>query len=503
MLKTDSLIILINSLTKAEKKSFKTYCKPSDYLDLFNLIEKRKDIAADELRKEFVALKPASNFDITVSYLYKRLLNVLLSIREEQDMHYSLHYKIQKARVLFEKSLFEDALQLLRQVKETAQTHENYHALLYASRLELEYLLFLNFPDTSETALLKKHFKITKTLNAIRKINEQSSLYELLKHRTIFKESIRSSKQKESLNDLVVSEMSIVASSSQIDSFEIKKLHQLFQSNYLISVGNYKSAVHSYYELNSLFEQNPHLWATPPSYYLQALSGILDSLRSIHRYKEMPYFIAQLKKLDRPPVNFRTEVLSLIFLYELFPLLDKGNFSESKELTKKYQETVLDKTNLLSLNRQAELYLYLSLIYIGLRDFKQAQKTLLQVVSRGKSFISLPLYRTIRLVNLIIWYEQGHTDLIISETRSIKRELSKTEKAYRVEHTMLNFLNKSKAEFLLGKREKVWNKLAPQLEEMRNDVYEMQLLKFFDFTAWIESKFIKKPLSDVLKSRFE
>src|SRR5690606_30816692 len=121
----------------------------------------------------------------------------LLALRESQDSHYSLFNQILKSRILFEKSLFEEAISLLEQVKRKARHQENPIALLFASRLELEYLLFLNLPDLSERDLLNKHFQINTVLKDIRRINEHSSLYELLRHRIIYKGNIRSQKQKE------------------------------------------------------------------------------------------------------------------------------------------------------------------------------------------------------------------------------------------------------------------------------------------------------------------
>ena len=47
----------------------------------------------------------------------------------------------------------------------------------------------------------------------------------------------------------------------------------------------------TFYELNKLFEQNIDLWSSPPADYLSSLEGILDSLRAIKRYDEMPFFI--------------------------------------------------------------------------------------------------------------------------------------------------------------------------------------------------------------------
>jgi hypothetical protein len=182
----------------------------------------------------------------------------------------------------------------------------------------LEYLLSLNFPDTDEKTLLNKHFKVNETLRVTQKIHQQSVLYELLKHRMIYKGNARSEKQRTELNDLVVSEMSIVASSN-LENFEINKLHQLFQANYLISVGDYKSALHSFYELNNLLEGNKHLWSNPPIYYVFTLEGVLDSLRSLRNYDGMTHFVQQLKKLNTPSPSFNTNVTCLIFLYELFP----------------------------------------------------------------------------------------------------------------------------------------------------------------------------------------
>ena len=60
-----------------------------------------------------------------------------------------------------------------------SEKYENYYALLLASRLEPEYLLSLGFPNLSEKNLLQKQFKLNESLKYIRKINQQSSLFEI------------------------------------------------------------------------------------------------------------------------------------------------------------------------------------------------------------------------------------------------------------------------------------------------------------------------------------
>lgn len=46
-------------------------------------------------------------------------------------------------------------------------------------------------------------------------------------------------------------------------------------------------------------------------------------------------------------------------------------------------------------------------------------------------------------------------------------------------------------------------KLSPEINSLHNDKYENQLLRIFDFTAWIEAKILKEKLSDVLARHSE
>jgi hypothetical protein len=504
MLKSSALISLIQSMSKPEKKAFnlaapRTELEPH-YMSLYNLISKDKTITPELMRAKYLKQHSGASFDTTVKYLYKVLLDTMLDLRTEQDSYYSLFDKILKARILFEKSLFEECFDLLHKVIASARKLENYYALLIASRLELEYLLALNFPQIDEKLLLNKQFRINEVMRITQKINQQSALYELLKHRVLHKKNIRSEQQKNELNDLVVSEMSIVASSN-VDNFEIQKLHQLFQANYLISVGDYKSALHSFYELNNLLESNKHLWSNPPIYYLLTLEGILDSLRSLKNYEGMKHFIDQLKKLNNPSLNFSANVTCLIFLYELFPLLDNGDFFASEVLMRKYSEDLYKKSHLLSLARNAELSLYTALIHFGLREYDKAQKALNKIIFIGKNYSYLPLYRTIRLANLMILYEKKDFDLIKSETRSIKRDMNVVGKEYKIERSVLSFVNKQNLPISGMKRKALWEKIKDDFDKMHHDVFEQQITRLFDFSAWIEGKVRKIPLSEVLSNK--
>lgn len=502
MTKFEALINLIHSMSQAEKKAFKSRVLKRktipEYMLLYEVIEERTGQTPETIKSDYLSRRQCSTFETTVKYLMGLLLDSLLDLRKEQDSFYTLFNKILKARILFEKSLFDECFELLENVKQQATTFENYYALLLAGRIELEYLLILNFPETDEKKLLKKQFELNESLKYLRRINEQSSLYEILKHRIVTKGYARSQKEKDELNDLVYSELSIVASFGP-ENFEISKLHQLFQSNYLISVGDYKSALRSYTELNNLFEQNKHLWSTPPVYYVQSLEGILESLRSIRNYESMHYFTAQLRKIESNSTDFDLNVSSIIYLYELFPLLDKGEFEAAALHMEANRANIYHRFHNFSMARQAEICLYTTLIYFGNRQYAKAHKFLSQIIIRGKSYYYLPLYRTIRLVNLMILYKVGDFELIHYEIRSMKRDLSGSIKGYRIEKILLKFLLKELPS-PYKKRELLWKKYHAEFKALEHDVFEQQVLHIFNFTAWVEAIITQRPLAEVLSA---
>lgn len=501
MLKSESLIHLINNLTKQEKKEFSLYIsnKPEkDYIFLFRLIDDKKVSDPEELKMSFLAAKPTSSFNTVVIYLFDLLIDILTRLRTEQDSYYLLFNELLHARVLYEKSMYQECFQVLKKVKEKAVYYENHFALLVAQRLELNYLLTLDFEDMDEQKLLNKQYKMNNTLKSIRQLNEQSSLYELLKYRMINRGASRSLEETQKLDDLVTSEISIVASAG-VENFEIKKNHQLFQANYFITVGDYKAAFNSFVELNKLFEENSHLWNNPPVYYLMTVEGMLESLRIMHNYEGMNYFIEKLTKLSSPSSSFQLNVTYVIFLYRLFSFIDGGDFDKAGIWIAEHQASLIDKMLLLKEQQQAEMSLYIALIHLGNGEYRKARKRLSATIGRGHLY-SLPLFRTIRIVNVMIHYELGDVDYIQSEIRSIKREMSKN-KGYnlKVESFLLKFLNYSFADTNRKRRAEIWESMAEEVHALYADKYETQILRKFDFVAWVEAKIFEVPLSDILK----
>jgi hypothetical protein len=212
----------------------------------------------------------------------------------------------------------------------------------------------------------------------------------------------------------------------------------------------------------------------------------------------MAYFIEQLKKLQGPYQYFNLRIQCTIFLYELVPLLDNGDFYSSFKKMESSAKDLLKNEHLLSLSQNAELKLHISLIHFGLREFKKAQKILNKIIFASKDYTQLPLYRTIRLVNLMILYEMKDFEFIKYESRTLNREIQMAKKSYNIEREVIKFVNKHNLPYLNSKRLKLWDEKEEKFKRISEDIYEKQTLKYFNFLIWIESKIKRVKLSQLL-----
>lgn len=214
----------------------------------------------------------------------------------------------------------------------------------------------------------------------------------------------------------------------------------------------------------------------------------------------MEYYIAQLEKLQKSytNVNFQTEVLSVIFLYRLYPLLDSGCYPEALSLKWNYEESLLRNISQLNPNRQSILILYTSLLNYLNGDLKSARKAIGQMIFTSSVFSNLSLFRAIRMVNLIYLYESKETDLLKVESRSLMREMHEYSSRNSIEILFVKFINTTMP-ITMNHRLALWNSYASQIKTIRSNKTDRLLLNVFDFISWIESKIKKKSMSQIIK----
>ena len=470
------LLMLVNTLTKAEKRYFHLCANLQNgdkvYLTLFNLID--ANTSPEQLYTRFCQIQDGKSFETAVKHLYRVLLECLVRLREKQDVQTRIFNYISKAGVLFEREIFDEAIIELDKAKKLAITYENDSLLLLIRRTELKYLSALDFKTISEKQLVNKQMKINEVLKYARTLNQHTQLYDILKHRLINKGYIRSDKQKEDLNDLVLSELHLIANNSY-QGFEAQKLHLLFQD----------------------------LILNPPIYYLSAIQGILDSLCIAGLYHETPFFLSKLEELTQNEYSteFILHLKTLIYIYKSNSLLQAGNFEQALELRDKQENELLKKVTSLGLESQLRLYLSFAVLGMYTKDYVQARKYMKKIFSLGKLFCAFPSYKIARLVNLLLQAELGNYDFFENEIISIKRNIRFEKQTYITEKLIFKFIQGYPLPSYEKARNKRWLQYQKDIQKIEQDKYERQLLKTFDVLAWIESKLTQRSLADIFAEK--
>jgi hypothetical protein len=502
MAKADMLSRLINTLTKAEKRYFRMYTAlqqgNKDYVNLFDLMEHQSFKSTAEVKLAFQQQYAGCSYDVCSKYLYKVLLDCLLHLRLQKQSTAMLTAGILKCDILFERSLHEDALKQLQKIQTTAASNEKHLLLLWAQQQEIQLLQQLNFSGITAEELSHKQSDIQHTLDDIQQIRKQTSLYETLRHTLLYRGSARTIRQQESV-DVLHAEMPAPVP----DSTTSLKTHLLFQAHYHLATSDHPAALQVFHQLNQLLETNPALFEDTPADHLLIIEGILDSLRAGKHYEELFSFVDKIKRLKSDSVYFEIMQQRLLFIYESGAYIDSGDFSFALKLLQQYAPTIRKNIPLMDISKQAEIYLYMALIYLGNEDINNAHNSLEQVL-QSNLYSTLPIYRTCRLVHLLIQYELGNFEYIRYETRAFRRHLQPdARRSYMLERTVIKFLGSGEIPAVTSFRTALWKKINASFDKIRADKYERQQLKLFDFSAWIEAKLKRKSLGTVLQEKIK
>lgn len=487
-------IKLVQSLSKSEKRQFKLLSKKQsgnkDYLDLFDLINKY-DIAEDgALEERFRELHPNSSADGAADYLVKVLVNSLVQASIKEDSKAKLLYGLLKVNMFNRRNMPDEGFKELEKLRQTADSANEQLLGLIIYRQIANYYSENNFFDLSESTLVKEQTSARVNLKDYLNLHEHYSLYELLRYRLIHIGKSLSEKDKNNLNDLVLNEIGIINSRSK-NSLESNKVHLLFQSYFFTHIGDYRSALKAFYDLNRFFEKNIHLLRTPPIDYFSGLDGILDSLRTMEYYDEMEYYIQKLSALDSQqyPEYFCFLIKKSMLIYRLAMAIGKKDYPKGLDLIKNSDPSVWKAFKAIDYDKQNELFLYFSLCFFHHRDYKKAGSFLNKIILTGKVNYSSTLYKVARLLDIIIHYEQKNLEYLEYEIRSYKRAIKSKQKLLKTDMLIFKAIQLNPDFNKPLKNELLWKQLKPMIASVEHDKYEGQLLKYFDFPGWVKKKF--------------
>ncbi len=490
------LFHLIRAMKKSEKRYFKLSVSvqkgEKNYIRLFNAIDGQKEYNEKKIAKKFENEKFARQLPVAKNALYGLVLKSLRAYHAGNTSETDLYEQLHEARILYEKGLYGQCRNRLSKAKLAAYRLEKHIQILDILKCEKDLARAESYAgktNNNPDKILQEEKKVLDTYgNLCEFICFDSKIFVMhLNH--LFTRS----KREQKIYDLLVNK-SLFRDEKNALSFQARIYYHEAHGFYLLSGSDFTRSYGHYKKLLSLLESNPLMLKENIRNYTATLHNITLVLTHLRKYRE---FMRYIKKLRGLPERFEKE-LSEDTKYRIFirsynleyaMLLQKKDYARAKALISlienglgKFKRRV-DKVNELLL-----IYKY-ACTYFETGEYSKSLHWINRILNDPDTGSMPDIHCFARILNLIVHYELGNTDLLEYIVKSTYRFLYKRKRLYKFETSVLNFIKNKLPKVNTGEElAEAFRELRAELKKILKDPYEKQVLEYFDFISWLDRK---------------
>jgi hypothetical protein len=499
------LFELIKTLSKTEKRYFKTYAGMHSAKDehpnaslLFDAFEKIEVYDHEKFKQQNSSKQFFKNLASEKQHLMKLILQSLNEYHRNNSKKTSIQFHINTFELLFQKRQYKiaekqltKALQLSKEYGNTTYILEVYKLLgkLYQHSGNLEKLKgMLDKLKAEEKELLtevEKEFKL-KTLEFRSYYTSRTVGYPRTKKaHAQYEDLLRSSEAIERKNP----------------SFNEKLSLLTIRNFYLDSLPDKTALMRVRAEWIKEAESNEKYLADNSMQYLVSLNNLANSYDELEMDKELEKTLEKI--ILHKNKNLDEEVRTFIYYYnlKLVRYINTGHFSEAIEHFTEAEKGLEKYGRWFHPEYKLSFRYLFSYGYFGAGKYQQSLKWINEMLLNYPNETLEEFYNYARIFILLIYFELGYDSLLASELRSAKRYFKKSDKLFSLEKIMLDFIKTSlKPEGIKASKTELTG-LIEKIIELKNSPYEQQLFALFDWQSWAESKLKEIPLAEIMQAK--
>jgi hypothetical protein len=492
MKNSDSLFVLIKSLTRNEKGYFKKFVsKYSDvegrrYVQLFNMIDIQKEYDEDKIKKKITNDKEELDLSVLKNYLYQAVLKSLRSYHSELSIDSKLQNMLKDAEILYAKSLYADAEAILKKALTQAKRYQR-HTVLLDIYFQLYRLIMVTEKSREE---YEKH--IDQYFNEQLEILEayaQITHYRMLRARVMYLPSLREKDNSEKEN---VELSKILQSPFLQDNAQFLSNKAGYSYHWILGVLNTftlnnQTAAYNY---NNIYvkslEKDPLFLNEEMVPYIGALNNLLINLVRLQKYEE---FESTIKKLRMIPIKFpvyKVRIMELEWNIGLLNYIVSGQIDKGLQFLENNESDFLKHEDGMSKSMRIGIYDSISILYFVAGNYSVALKWANKIILSDWN-VRPDVTCFSHLLALIIQFEKKNYELIDHTYKHTYRFITNHMGKGGLEYILLNFIKK--AIFLSDKE------LLHHFEELQQDMLHHSpkndhpnFFELFDPFIWVESK---------------
>ena len=502
----EAVFELVRGMSKAEKRNFKLYAsrnaanQDAKFIALFDALDGLDEYdEARVLKKSGIKKEQLPNMK---SYLYRQ---ILVSVRLLNVQHIGvmqIHEMVDFARILYDKGMFRQALQMLERAKEMALEHQNFTLMLeiveFEKRVES---LHMNRSATDRAEELSDQAEALS--KRISNINDLSNLSVQLYSLNLQLGYVRSEKDRKLVTDFF---------KERLDGYDDRGMsfHErlyLYQARMWYSYIRHDFLMCYRYARKwlGLFDERPELIPAYYDHYVRAVSRLLDVLFMTRRHDQMVRVIGKFE-LELPKIKPMTD--NLIIVSNLCLLQAKinvhfleGSFAKGvalgaqvDEFLKRYGRSVDEHYRML-------LSYKIACMYFGNGEYKKCMSYLHTIISIPNPQFRRDLQVFARILHLIASYEAGDDYSLEYQIKNVYAFVVKVNDMHSVQHEIITFLKRiphTYASDFKGELIRLYEHLKP----FEKHPYERRPFFYLDIISWLESKIKNIPIAEIIQQKY-
>lgn len=507
--KTDDLLRLIDSLTRAEKRHFRLFVKRNQatdseilFLELFNYLEKQDEYQEEQLLDKIQGIRKSQLSNLK-AHLYKQLLISLRLLNRSKDEEMMLREQLDHARILYNKGLYGPALDILGKVKKRALTTE-YHtfALEVAQFEKLIEGQYVSRGIGSRAAELARECE--DLLDSIGATERFGNLSLRLFSYYLEKGMVKNAEEHEELRALFES----LLPPTEYERLNFwGKVHYCQAHMWRHQIGQEFALVHRYSQrVVDLFHDRPRMIRLNAALYLKSLHAHLSNLFNMGQHDK---FRPELDRLLRFPeqykfsADFNTESLWQLyrFTHGMQRHFLEGTFTEGLTLVPELQRAIEEDTYNWDDYRRMLFHYRIACLYFGSGDNDTAIDYLNLIINQRSPNYRSDIQAYARILNLICHFELGNVQLVEYQVKSVYRFLAKVEHLQEPQQLIFRFLRR-----LPRVREdqlhQAFVELKDELDRLQAMPYQRRTFTLLDVGSWLQSKIEGISVQEVIRQRF-
>jgi len=518
---SDHLFQLIKSLSKAEKRNFKVYTgrlSGNDgklFVVLFDVLDKSNEYKESNvlkklsaIKKDDVNLKGINKQRLTnlKRHLYSQILKSLRLLHSQKDIDVHIRELIDSSSILYAKGLYLQALKILDKAKTVAQKANQDFLMMeiyeHEKQIESRHITRSRKVENKIENLIKESRRVNKV------INSSSELLNLnLKIHGLY---IKIGFVKNAKDAFFVRSYFY----SNLPNYKLYKI-TFFERVYLLqsfvwyhyTCLNFPRAYHNAYKWVNLFRSKEYMIEKDPDLYMRGLHYLLLTCFYMRYYDQFEEYFEVFKKFyneRKTSFNKTSELVYLIYGYNA--TLNKhflaGTFTKAKKLLPEMEKQLLGFDKIIDHHRKIMFSYKVAWLYFALSDYASSLEQLNNIHNLKKNYLRNDIECYTKLFILICNIELKEYLLVSNLISGTQRFFKKKDESNPAISLVFDYLRKR----LLLRNELPAKELIDLYDKLmlhRADKFTQRAFFYFNFTAWIKSKFEKESISQIRNNHFK